>query len=149
MLHPSLEMMMLGLSASQRDYLGYHVDGLRPFVNAPIENRTRRSLVERGLIHYVPETRSRLGMPEGTRLTDDGREVLCALLDHMADSLTAAMRAKEAQRFVDPLREMALRQALADTAKEWKRQDVQQQQAPPPLPIGHAYDRPFNNRRVT
>ncbi len=135
-MYPSLERLVLKLSSTQRDFLIEHSCGMRPFVNAPLENKTRRSLVERELISYDPPTRSLLGIPNGTVLTDDGREALCFILGRCADNLTQGLWAKE--RLVDSTHFQALTEACA----YWKTHERSPKVLTPPKITGHAYDRP-------
>lgn len=140
---PSLEATVLRLSHAQREFLVGHVDeksinGMRPFVNDPIENTTRRSLVVRGLVRFEPKTASRLGVPAGTMLTDDGHQALHAVLGECADALMKAYNSQD--RFID----RNLYTALADALIEGRKHELRQQAiSPPPKQLtGHAYDRP-------
>jgi hypothetical protein len=139
-MEPSLERLALKLSSSQRDFLIEHSCGMRPFLNAPVENKTRKSLVERELVTYDPPTRSLLGIPNGTVLTDDGREVLCFILGRCADNLTQGLWSHE--RVIDMTRETRLFQALAEASEYWKKHERNPEIHAPRKTIGHAYDRP-------
>jgi hypothetical protein len=122
---PSLRSTIERLSKLQREFLIDHVDGIRPFADAPVENATRGALLARKFICYEPPQRNRLGRPVGTVLTDTGREALSFILGDMADNLTRALLANE--RCLDENRECALFHVLTETAKHWRLQDVVQQ----------------------
>lgn len=115
MMQPSFEDMIRKLSKLQRDFLVDHVDGLRPFVDQPIENQTRESLVARKLVRYEPLARSQLGAPNGTMLTDAGREALCWLLGQYADALMRGIAA----RCLDQRSEAELLRVLTESATHW------------------------------
>jgi hypothetical protein len=143
-MRPSLLAMTVKLSKLQRDLLIEHVDGLHPFIDQPLENATRESLILRELICYEPATHSILGIPNGTRLTDpDGREALCFILECYWTGLLRWQRARDEKLF-NPDMEIQLQQALRFSARETKRNELRQQNFTPPVnkAIGHAYDRP-------
>jgi hypothetical protein len=85
--------MVTRLSDHQRTFLIGHCDtGFRTFVNEPIENKTRRALIIRGLIRYEPRMPGRLGKPQGTVLTDpEGRDAVCMVLGQMWDHFQHAL----------------------------------------------------------
>ena len=125
---PSQQKMVIKLSKLQRDFLVSHVDGMRPFRNEPTETRTRESLIDDELIEYDPRQRSRLGIPQGTTLTDPlGREAVCMVLGWYADELNRAMMAMNnalaAAKNDD--QQTALFKAMRDSAKYWLKHQPQ------------------------
>jgi hypothetical protein len=131
------------LSKLQREYLIEHCCGLHPFVNEPLENATRRSLIERELIEYEPPIRSKLGIPQGTVLTDDGKEAVCAVLDQCAEALIRGLRSRE-ENLISSHTENELRLALSECSEEWRKHELREQALAPPKAVvaGHAYNRP-------
>ncbi len=117
--------MVTRLSDHQRTFLIGHCDtGFRPFVNEPIENKTRRSLIIRGLIRYEPRMPGRLGKPQGTVLTDpDGRDAACMVLGEMADQLSHAI---DYEHPIDKDKQQLLHDALAECARHWRNEDRRQ-----------------------
>ena len=113
---PSQQIMVAKLSKLQREFLIAHVNGLHPFTASPLETATRNSLVDRRLIEYVPERRSRLGCPDGTILTDLGHEALGMILGWCSDALVLAIRCRQ----LSWDRQAALREALAECAAYWR-----------------------------
>lgn len=110
------------LSKLQREFLIDHVDGLRPFADQPVENATRAALLWRKLIRYEPPRTNRLGRPNGTVLTDDGREALGFILGCYADSLTRAIKAHQ----LGEQREALLLRALHESAHHSRINEAQQ-----------------------
>jgi len=78
------------LKVLPRRLLIEHCPGPRPIIRGPEEN-TRQSLLARELIRYdwAPASHH-TGFPKATVLTELGREVVCIVLGHDADSLTAS-----------------------------------------------------------
>jgi hypothetical protein len=140
---PSLERCVSRLSKLQREYLVEHACGMHPFHNEPHENATRRSLVERGLIKYEPPTRSLLGIPHGTLLTPDGREVVCSVLAQYADALMLSLKWRD-ETLISRHLENQLRIALQECSAEWRKHELRELAINPPESkrLGHAYDRP-------
>lgn len=76
----------LRLSATQREFIVDHVDGTREIRHIKSEDTTRKALTAMRLVVYVtPENISK--RPHATRLTDKGRDVLCAVLANYAERL--------------------------------------------------------------
>jgi hypothetical protein len=142
-MRPSLGMIVNKLSKLQRDYLVDHIDVMRPFLNEPLENATRKSMIERGLIRYEPPTHSLLGVPHGTVFTDDGREAVCEVLEQCAQALIRGLRSRD-ERLINSHLEDELRGALAECSAEWRRHELREQALAPPktVTLGHAYNRP-------
>ncbi len=124
---PTLENTVQRLSHHQRAFLVSHCgyDGFRPFHDEPIENKTRQSLIIRGLVRYEPRMPSRIGKPQGTVLTDpDGRDAACMVLGEMADQLSHAI---DYEQPIDKDRQQLLHDALAECARHWRNEDRRQQ----------------------
>lgn len=125
---PSQATMIAKLSKLQRDFLISHVDGLRPFRNEPTETRTRESLIEKELIEYDPKARSRLGIPQGTTLTDPlGRETVCMVLGWYADALERSNRAMNhaLAMATNDDQQAACFKAMRDSAAYWLKHQPQ------------------------
>ncbi len=125
MLAPSLALMIAKLSKLQREFLIDHVDGVRPFIDQQIENMTRESMIARGLVRYHPQSRSHLGRPDGTALTNDGREALCTILGQYADALCRAVTARRLTEHT----EANLLRILTETATHWSSSNAIQRAA--------------------
>ncbi len=120
--------MVRKLSHHQRVFLVSHCEyaGFRPFNSEPIENKTRRSLIIRGLIRYEPRMPGRLGKPQGTLLTDpEGRDAVCMVLGEIADQLSHAID------WCGPInedRQKLLHDALVECARHWRNEDRKERQ---------------------
>ncbi len=114
-----IEDMVKKLSFHQRALLISHCDtGFRPFHDEPVENKTRRSLIIRGLIRYEPRMPGRLGKPQGTVLTDpNGRDAACMVLGEMWDQLQHAL---DWQHPIDHNRERLLWELLVECVSKEK-----------------------------
>lgn len=113
--------MVRKLSHHQRAFLIGHCEhGFRPFHNEPVENTTRRSLIIRGLIRYEPRAVSRVGKPQGTVLTHEGRDAACMVLGEIADQLSHAVTWGAP---IDEDRQQLLHDALAECARHWRNEN--------------------------
>jgi len=126
----SLEYVIKKLTKLQREFLIDHVDGMRPFIDQPVDNQVRESLITRHMIRYEPDIRSRLGRPDGTVLTDDGRSALGYVLGDYADALIRALEAR--QEFNNITREKELVVVLREAAAMWREYESYQRSLTPP-----------------
>jgi hypothetical protein len=110
--HDTATVKALRLSPSQAEFLTDHVNGTREIRHTMTDDRTRNPLIAKGLVYFVmpPEI---VGRPKETRLTEEGRDVLCALLAFYAERLTRFGFAFD----TPALSEAALRQRLALTKR--------------------------------
>jgi len=72
------------LSQTQRDFLIEHIDRERAVSHNKWEDATRSALLYLKLITYVMSDKI-VAYPKGTKLTDLGRETVCAILAQEAD----------------------------------------------------------------
>jgi hypothetical protein len=113
------------LSKLQRELLIEHVrDHVRPFSHDRDEAATRAGLISRGLIRWEPDTRSRIGVPDGTVLTELGREAVCLVLGWYIDALVVATERKEVRFNFPQERQAALFNLLAESVPYWRREAV-------------------------
>jgi hypothetical protein len=77
------------LSKFQRDFLIEHIDRQVPIIRAEhgARAKTANALIAAGMLRLVP-TGARF--PQGTKLTDVGREAVCIILGEYADALSRA-----------------------------------------------------------
>jgi hypothetical protein len=73
------------LSHAQCEFLTEHIDIVRPICLEAGEDKTRAVMLQRGYIRYEPYNAIK---PRGTVLTDDGREMVCAICDMWLEALT-------------------------------------------------------------
>jgi len=108
------------LKVLPRRFLIEHANGPRPVIRGP-EEMTRRCLLGMELIRYdwAPAAH-RTGFPKATVLTELGREVVCIVLGHDADSITASQFRKIIE---SPSIVSRIEQELA-IARQWQAQTL-------------------------
>ena len=108
------------LKVLPRRLLIEHCPGPRPIIRGPEEN-TRQALLARDLIRYDwAKAADRTGFPKATTLTELGREVVCIVLGHYADSITASQFRKVIE---SPSIVSRIEQELA-MARQWQAQTL-------------------------
>lgn len=81
------------LSRDQRDFLIAHIDNSVPVTHHGTVERTRIGLIKKQLIEYDDNA----GRPRATRITDLGRQTLCAALGDWADAIERTQRLIDAR----------------------------------------------------
>ena len=72
------------LSHAQCEFLVQHIDTVRPISQDIHEPSTRRVMIQHGYIRYEPPNAIK---PQGTMLTELGREAVCVICDMWLEAL--------------------------------------------------------------
>ena len=110
------------LSRAQREVLIVHALGPQPVQRSDVQRsdngRTGIILMRRGLIRYTgPDGKCGGSRPTHTLLTEDGRQVVCAILAEYADALVASaefLKTIKAPMIAEAGRERVLAKLLAE-----------------------------------
>lgn len=122
------------LSAAQREMLMAHVDGWAPIVvvSGKVSSRkTRRALIDLGLLFLVRGRGAINRRPRKTKITDEGRRVLGIILGDQADQIAraqarasdAAFDAGEAARTLNALQKLREFRSQTNPAKSPNRKN--------------------------